>query len=109
LNLIEKRGLADETGCALREIIDGEKITMGVAAHDPLLARLVQNAGFKMVSVSGNAVAASYLGRGDRLAIIGAALLLFLASPWLNMLGLALGVAHVVFRQKRRVEPALQG
>jgi methylisocitrate lyase len=50
---------------ALREILNRPGITMGVAAHDPLLARLVQNAGFEMVSVSGNAVAASYLGMPD--------------------------------------------
>lgn len=50
---------------ALREILNRPGITMGVAAHDPLLALLVQNAGFEMVSVSGNAVAASYLGMPD--------------------------------------------
>lgn len=50
---------------ALRQILEGPGLTMGVAAHDPLLARLVQNAGFKMVAVSGNAVAASYLGMPD--------------------------------------------
>ncbi len=50
---------------ALRKILEGPGITKGVAAHDPLLARLVQRAGFEMVSVSGNAVAASYLGMPD--------------------------------------------
>ncbi len=50
---------------ALRQILEGPEVTMGIAAHDPLLARLVQDAGFKMVSVSGNAVAASYLGMPD--------------------------------------------
>ena len=50
---------------ALRQILEGPEVTMGIAAHDPLLARLVQNAGFKMVAVSGNAVAASYLGMPD--------------------------------------------
>ena len=50
---------------ALREILEGPEVIMGIAAHDPLLARLVQSAGFKMVAVSGNAVAASYLGMPD--------------------------------------------
>ncbi len=50
---------------ALRQILEGPEVTMGIAAHDSLLARLVQDAGFKMVSVSGNAVAASYLGMPD--------------------------------------------
>ena len=50
---------------ALRDIMEGPGITMGVAAHDPLLARLVQKAGYKMVSVSGNAAAAFSLGLPD--------------------------------------------
>ena len=38
---------------------------MAVSAHDPLLARLVEQAGFEMIGLSGNAVAASYLGLPD--------------------------------------------
>jgi 2-methylisocitrate lyase-like PEP mutase family enzyme len=38
---------------------------MSVSAHDPLLARLVEQAGFKIVGLSGNAVAAAYLGMPD--------------------------------------------
>lgn len=50
---------------ALRKILEGSELTMGVAAHDPLLARLVQKAGYQMVAVSGNAVAAFHLGLPD--------------------------------------------
>ncbi len=50
---------------ALRKIIERPSLTMGVAAHDPLLARLVQKAGYEMVSVSGNAAAAFSLGLPD--------------------------------------------
>ncbi len=50
---------------ALRKIIEGSGLTMGVAAHDPLLARLVEKAGYEMVSVSGNAAAAFSLGLPD--------------------------------------------
>lgn len=39
--------------------------TLAVSAHDPLLARLVEQAGFEMIGLSGNAVAASYLGLPD--------------------------------------------
>ena len=38
---------------------------MAVSAHDPLLARLVEQAGFEMIGLSGNAVSASYLGLPD--------------------------------------------
>jgi len=38
---------------------------MSVSAHDPLLARLVEQAGFKIVGLSGNAIAAAYLGMPD--------------------------------------------
>ena len=38
---------------------------MSVSAHDPLLAKLVQQAGFRSISISGNAVAAAYLGMPD--------------------------------------------
>ena len=38
---------------------------MAVSAHDPLLARLVEQAGFEMIGLSGNAVAAAYLGLPD--------------------------------------------
>lgn len=48
------RGLLAQPGC-----------TMSVSAHDALLAKLVQQAGFRSISVSGNAVAASYLGMPD--------------------------------------------
>lgn len=50
---------------ALRELLETPGITMSVAAHDALLARLVEKAGFKMIGISGNAVAASYLGMPD--------------------------------------------
>jgi methylisocitrate lyase len=38
---------------------------MSVSAHDPLLARLVEKAGFQVVGLSGNAIAAAYLGMPD--------------------------------------------
>jgi len=38
---------------------------MSVSAHDPLLARLVEQAGFKIVGLSGNAIAAAYRGMPD--------------------------------------------
>jgi methylisocitrate lyase len=50
---------------ALREIIARPDCTLGVSAHDPLLARLAEQAGIEVISVSGNAVAASYLGMPD--------------------------------------------
>ncbi len=49
----------------LRNLIEGPGIHQAVAAHDALLARLVERAGFDIVSVSGNTVAASYLGMPD--------------------------------------------
>lgn len=50
---------------ALRRILDRPGLTMAVSAHDPLMARLVQREGFEVVSISGNAVAATYLGMPD--------------------------------------------
>jgi 2-methylisocitrate lyase-like PEP mutase family enzyme len=50
---------------ALRRILAEPGCTMSVSAHDPLLARLVEQAGFKIVGLSGNAVAAAYLGMPD--------------------------------------------
>ncbi|HYC45297.1 MAG TPA: oxaloacetate decarboxylase [Burkholderiales bacterium] len=50
---------------ALREIIARPGCTLAVSAHDPLLARLVEQAGFEVIGLSGNAVAASYLGLPD--------------------------------------------
>ena len=49
----------------LRQIIDTPGITLSVSAHDPLLARLVERAGFEMIGLSGNAVAAAHLGMPD--------------------------------------------
>jgi len=50
---------------ALRGILAGSECVMAVSAHDPLLAKLVEQAGFSMIGLSGNAVAASYLGMPD--------------------------------------------
>ena len=50
---------------ALREILSESGCTMSVAAHDPLLACLVEQAGFKSISISGSAVSAAYLGMPD--------------------------------------------
>ena len=50
---------------ALREIIARPTCTLAVSAHDPLLARLVEQSGFEVIGLSGNAVAASYLGLPD--------------------------------------------
>jgi methylisocitrate lyase len=50
---------------AFRELLAKPGCTMSVAAHDALLAKLVQQAGFTSISVSGSAVAASYLGMPD--------------------------------------------
>lgn len=50
---------------ALRAIIARSSCTIAVSAHDPLLARLVEQAGFEVIGLSGNAVAASYLGLPD--------------------------------------------
>ena len=49
----------------LREIMARPHATIAVSAHDPLLARLVEQAGFEVIGLSGNAVAASYLGLPD--------------------------------------------
>lgn len=50
---------------ALRRILAEPGCTMSVSAHDPLLARLVEQAGFKVIGLSGNAIAAAYLGMPD--------------------------------------------
>jgi methylisocitrate lyase len=50
---------------ALRAVIARPFCTIAVSAHDPLLARLVEQAGFEAIGLSGNAVAASYLGLPD--------------------------------------------
>jgi 2-methylisocitrate lyase-like PEP mutase family enzyme len=50
---------------AFRALLAKPGCTMSVAAHDALLAKLVQQAGFSSISVSGSAVAASYLGMPD--------------------------------------------
>ena len=50
---------------ALRKILAEPGCVMSVSAHDPLLARLVEQAGFKVVGLSGNAIAAAYLGMPD--------------------------------------------
>ncbi|HXG50005.1 MAG TPA: oxaloacetate decarboxylase [candidate division Zixibacteria bacterium] len=50
---------------ALRRILAEPRCTISVSAHDPLLARLVERAGFEIVGLSGNAVAAAYLGLPD--------------------------------------------
>ena len=50
---------------ALRKIMARPGCTLAVSAHDPLLARLVEQAGFEVIGLSGNAVAASYLGLPD--------------------------------------------
>jgi methylisocitrate lyase len=49
----------------LRRILAGPGCTISVSAHDPLLARLVEKAGFQVVGLSGNAIAAAYLGMPD--------------------------------------------
>ena len=49
----------------MRKILAEQGLTMSVAAHDALLARLVEKAGFRVVAISGNAVAASQLGMPD--------------------------------------------
>jgi 2-methylisocitrate lyase-like PEP mutase family enzyme len=56
---------AQVAGAALRRILAGSECVMAVSAHDPLLAKLVEQAGFPMIGLSGNAVAASYLGMPD--------------------------------------------
>jgi methylisocitrate lyase len=54
-----------KSAAAFRELLATPGCTMSVAAHDALLAKLVQQAGFSSISVSGSAVAASYLGMPD--------------------------------------------
>lgn len=49
----------------LRNILDGPGLTVSVAAHDPLTARLIEANGFSSVFVSGNAVAAFEFGLPD--------------------------------------------
>jgi len=54
-----------KTTTKLRKLINAPGISLAVAAHDALLARLVEQAGFDIIGVSGNTVAASYLGLPD--------------------------------------------
>jgi len=54
-----------KTTTKLRKLIDAPGIRLAVGAHDALLARLVERAGFEIIGVSGNTVAASYLGLPD--------------------------------------------
>ncbi len=49
----------------LKQLVNSPGISFSVAAHDALLARLVEKAGFEIVGISGNTVAASYLGMPD--------------------------------------------
>lgn len=55
----------NKTTAALRELLARPGCAMSVSAHDALLAKLVEKAGFSSISVSGNAVAASVLGMPD--------------------------------------------
>lgn len=50
---------------ALRKILSQTGCTLAVSAHDPLLARLVEQAGFELIGLSGNAVSAFHLGLPD--------------------------------------------
>jgi 2,3-dimethylmalate lyase len=54
-----------KTTAHLRQILSEPGCTMSISAHDPLLAKLVQQAGFRSISISGSAVAAAYLGMPD--------------------------------------------
>src|SRR4030095_2724515 len=54
-----------KTTTTLRQILSEPGCTMSVSAHDALLAKLVQQAGFSSISISGSAVAATYLGMPD--------------------------------------------
>ena len=54
-----------KTTTRLRRLISGRSCAMAVSAHDPLLARLVEQAGFAAIGLSGNAVSAAYLGLPD--------------------------------------------
>ena len=49
----------------LKKLVNTPGVSLSVSAHDALLARLVENAGFEIIGVSGNTVAASYLGMPD--------------------------------------------
>lgn len=49
----------------MRALLAQPGCTMSVSAHDALLAKLVQQAGFQSISVSGSAVAATSLGMPD--------------------------------------------
>ena len=55
----------DHPGAKVRAHLKKGGIAMSVSAHDALTAKLVEKAGFEMISISGNAVAASYLGMPD--------------------------------------------
>jgi len=52
-------------GRKVRDHLEKGGIAMSVSAHDALTAKLVEKAGFEMISISGNAVAASHLGMPD--------------------------------------------
>jgi 2-methylisocitrate lyase-like PEP mutase family enzyme len=54
-----------KTTTAMRALLAKPGCTMSVSAHDALLAKLVEQAGFTSISVSGSAVAAAYLGMPD--------------------------------------------
>lgn len=54
-----------KTSKVMRELLSQSGCTMSVSAHDALLAKMVQQAGFKSISVSGSAVAATALGMPD--------------------------------------------
>jgi len=49
----------------LKKLVNTPGVSLSVSAHDALLAKLVENAGFEIIGVSGNTVAASYLGMPD--------------------------------------------
>ncbi|HAT36177.1 MAG TPA: carboxyvinyl-carboxyphosphonate phosphorylmutase, partial [Rhodospirillaceae bacterium] len=57
--------MSKNPGAEVRKHLATGKIAMSVSAHDALTAKLVEKAGFEMISISGNAVAASYLGMPD--------------------------------------------
>ena len=49
----------------VRDLLTRQGCSMSVSAHDALLAKLVQKAGFESISISGSAVAAAILGMPD--------------------------------------------
>lgn len=60
-----QKGIRMKPTTVLRKIMSRPGCTIAVSAHDPLLARLVEQAGFEMIGLSGNAVSAFYLGLPD--------------------------------------------